>query len=195
MKTKTLFQSFTKNLGRFKKYCLLIITHIVLLAFLNLLSGCYYFRVVSEEGITEQRISDMKQEDKYVVLQRGNEAWHLYDYTLADDTLTGKLDIFLGIHTNYLDPKLEGLNTIKKGDNEVLESVHLHTSDTSFVYMDTVVIIPSMAIQKVYVYEYAQSESRSSMVLPAVFGGIIVAGIALLFAANILGDVRDGTDQ
>ena len=64
----------------------------------------------------------MQYEDdgKYLILQRGDMAWHMYDVRCTDDSIYAKLDIQLGYQINYLNPNKTGRNKFHKRTEAVL---------------------------------------------------------------------------
>ncbi|MCK4569598.1 MAG: hypothetical protein KAT76_04855 [Bacteroidales bacterium] len=155
-----------------------------LIVLLCLSSSCSFFRVVTESQYTSQSIKQYEDEGKYLILQRGDEAWHLYDLQITNDSIYAMLDHQIGYHLNYLNPKDKGLNRFKKKyEPEVINAVHLYTSDTSFSSFDTIVSIPVSSIDTIKSYAYARAASRASKIVPAVIlpvaGLIIIAGVAI----------------
>ena len=121
--------------NKMKRIIIKQITYFTLIAFLNLFSACsHYFRVVVENPYSAQSIKQFDEEDKYLVLHRGNDAWHMYDLQIINDSIQAKLDFQLGYQANYLDAKEKGLNKYyKKIEPEVINAVHIYTIDSSFI--------------------------------------------------------------
>lgn len=159
-------------------------TKILLIAALLILSSCSYFRVLPEDPYTIYLIKQHEYKGKYLVLHRGEEAWHAYDLSYKNDSVQARLDYQLGYHVKYLNPKEKGLNQFdRKSEPEVCNSVHLYTNDTSFNLFDTLVAIPVSSIYDVRSYQYAKAPSRASRIVPLVVfpvvGVIILAALAV----------------
>lgn len=159
-------------------------TKILLIAALLILSSCSFFRVIPESPYTAQSIKQFEDDGKYFVLQRGEEAWHAYDLYVANDSLYMKLDYHLGYHVKYLVPKEKGLNKFyMKIEPNVVNAIHVYTTDTTFNSFDTLVAIPVSSISAVKSYEYARAASRASKIVPAVFlpivGLVIISAVAI----------------
>lgn len=158
-------------------------TIIQLIAALLLLSSCSYFRVLPADPYTVQSIKMHNDSGNYIVLHRGEEAWHAYDLEITDDSLLIRLDIYLGYHSKYIDPKAKGLNQYNRKEIDVINSVHIFTSDTCFNTFDTLISLPASSILAVHSYEYARTPSRASRIVPLVLfpvvGTIILAALAV----------------
>jgi len=160
-------------------------TKILLIAVLLFLSSCSFFRVIPESPYTAQSIYQCEEDGKYLVLHRGEEAWHAYDLVVANDSLYTKLDFQLGYHVKYLTPKEVGLNQFdRKNEPGVVNSVHIFTSDTTFNSFDTLVAIPVSSISAVKSFEYARAPSRASKIVPILFIPIAVLAIAVASAMS-----------
>ena len=152
---------------------------ILFIALIFLFSSCSFFRVIPESPYTAQSIYQYEEDGKYLVLHRGEEAWHAYDLVVANDSLYTKLDFQLGYHVKYLTPRENKLNQFtRKSEPEVVNSVHIFTSDTTFNSFDTLVAIPVESISAVKSFEYARAASRASWIVP-----IVVLPVGILVAA------------
>jgi len=165
-------------------------TKILLIAVLLILSSCSYFRVIPESHYTAQSIKQYDANGKYLVLHRGEEAWHAYDLDIVNDSIHARLDFQLGYHVKYLDPKEKGLNEFhKKSEPEIISSIHIFTSDTTFNSFDTLVSIPVNSIIGVTSYSYAKAASRRSIWLPIICAPIaflLLGGIAIVIQGGIM---------
>ena len=104
---------------------------------------------------------------------------------IKGDTITGKLDAMLYYHVKYLTPKSKGVKGYKKhNEPEVINEVHIYTSDTTFGYFDTNVLIPMSSIQKIIIYDPAKRATTLSWVLPPVI--IVTSFIAAIFISVAL---------
>ena len=166
-------------------------TRILFIIATFMLSSCSFFRVIPYNADQHEAIVNFYEDGRYMVLQRGQDAWHATDIKLTADSLHMKLDIYLGYHVKYLNPREHKLNTFrKKEEPEVINSVHIFTSDTSFSAFDKQIAIPRSKIVAVKKYEYARGASIASIIFPIVGVGVltitIIAGIA---ARNTLGAI------
>jgi hypothetical protein len=141
-------------------------------------SSCSFYRVVPDNNYSSSSIKESDSIGKYLVLQRAEEAWHMYDVQLSNDSIQASLETNLGYHVNHLYPKPEKLNQYeKRTEPNIINEIHLYTTDTSFSYFDTIISIPIGSIYQVTKNSYAKGPSRASIILPAVlipFGILIV---------------------
>jgi len=130
-------------------------------------------------------IRNLEPTGKYLVLKRGDEAWHMYDVQLTNDSILAKLDVHLGYNVNHLYPKTKGINRFsRKKEPEVEYTVHLYTNDSSFNTFDSVITIHESSIYKIDKFDYAQAPSRASVIVPAVLAPVALIGLLIAASAN-----------
>ena len=152
-----------------------IVATIVLLC---IASSCSLYKVIPESPYTAQSIKQYEEEGKFLILHREEHAWHIYDLRIVNDSIHAKLDPQLGYHVDYLNPKGKGLHEFsRKLEPDVINSVHIYTSDSSFGYWDDVVSIHLESIYEVNLYTYARAASRASVIVPSV----LFIPVSLLF--------------
>jgi len=151
------------------------------LIFLFFFSSCYYFRAIPKHEYTGQTIQQYEESGKILILHRDDLVRQLYEVKYEDGFIIGQLDIPMGYHNNYLNPKEDKLNRFKKSiEPEVINSVHLYTSDTSFNEVDSTISIPLSTIYEIQSYEYARTPSRASIFVPIVFVPLVVLFVAAI---------------
>ena len=144
-----------------------MITFLLLLFFL---SSCFYFRAIPKHDYTGHTIQQYEESGKILIIHRDDLVRKIYEVKCEDGFVIGKLDTPMGYHYNYVNPKADKLNRFKKSNEpEVINSIHLYTSDTSFNKMDSTISIPLSTIYAVQSYEYARTPSRASIFVPLVF--------------------------
>jgi hypothetical protein len=154
-------------------------TKLMLLAALLSLSSCYYYRVVPQGTFNKQKAIEFEQKEKILVLHRDEDAWRLYDVHITNDILHAKIDVRLDYLVNHLNPKEKGLNAFKKQkEPDVIKTVHLYTSDTTFGVLDTKISIPLTSIYELQSYNYAKKASRAIMFVPIIV--LPIVGIVTL---------------
>lgn len=138
-------------------------------------SSCSFYKVVPIQEYTSSSISKYDSSGKYLVLKRGDNAWHMYNVQIHDDSITAKLDIQLGNNVNHINPKTNGLNQFRrKEEPEVEYTVHLFTNDSSFSTFDSVITIHESSIFKIDKFEYARAPSRAAKIVPIVMAPVLV---------------------
>ena len=162
------------------------LTIVILIALLS--SSCSYYRVMPVNKYSSLSISNLEPSGKYLVLKRGDEAWHMYDVQLTNDSILAKLDVHLGYNINHLYPKTNGINRFsRKAEPEVEYTVHLYTNDSSFNTFDSVITIHESSIYKIDKFAYAQAPSRASIIVPIVLAPvavIVLIGVGTASAMN-----------
>ena len=160
---------------------------IAFLFILFFLSSCYYFRAIPKHTYTEQSIQHYEKSGKILILHSNDLVRQLLEVNCKDGFINARLDVPMGYHFNYLNPKEGKLNRFKKStEPEVINSVHLYTSDTSFRKTDSIISIPVNTIYKVQSYEYAKTPSRASIIVPLVIlPPLVIISFAAAGAAGI----------
>ncbi len=179
--------------SRFRRF----LSIILLIAFLNLVTGCsYYFNVVNEPEVTTETIKKYTQEEKYLILHSGDNAYHLLNTDINDNTITAKTDPFLGYHANYVKlPDKKKHKFKKKTEPEVTNTVHVYIQDSNLIRQDSLVVVPINSIQKIDLYVYNKKASQISHILPTVLIPVLIlAGVVILFVATFDGFLGGGLD-
>ena len=110
------------------------ISIILVLAFLNTLGGCFYYKVVTNDDPCPEAISIQKEEEKFFILHFENQAWKFSDIRTSDDSITGSITPLQG-HEYYKTTKSKGATRYKaskvpeKDEREVLNEVHITISE------------------------------------------------------------------
>ena len=162
-----------------KRLFLKTVSLFTLFAFLACQPGCmYYYKVNQVDNYSEEKIDSFEQQGKYFILHQGEQAWHLYDFTISNDTISGKITSQLDYHVNYLNPKYKRNSYKKKEAPNVIKEVHLFTSDSSFSSFDTQINIPFSSIKEIKVYDPAKGYTFLSWFIPPVIG--ILGGVLII---------------
>jgi hypothetical protein len=149
----------------------------MLFAFLNLLTGCHYYKVNRIQPVNNKAI-DQVQLNKYIILHQGNEAWHLSNVSLNNDRneLIGTIEKLPLDHQYYMKTKVPGANRYKPSEGNPTIEVHIYTVEHA-VKNGIQFIIPLSAIVKIDIYEPDKGSTTASFIL----GGIgIVAGVMVI---------------
>lgn len=160
-------------------------TSILFLAILFLLSSCSYYRVIPKASYSGQSIVELQRSGKVLILHRGEDAWLMKDVMSNDSLIQASLDVQLGYHVNYLYPNLDKLNQFKRRENpDVVNAIHLYTTDSTFNTFDTLVSIPMSSVYTINSYEYAQAPSRASLIVPLVVFPVVGLTLITLIAIS-----------
>ena len=181
----TLLESF--RYGRTSKY----LSVLLVLAFLNTLGGCYYYKVVTTEDPYPEVISTQQEEAKFIILHSGDQVWQFSDIRISDNTIAGKITPLQG-HEYYITTQPERVNRYtvskskEKDEREVVNEVHITVSDYN-ASEENEITIALENIEKIEIYDKASGATIASwifgvIILPAVlffgFMGIAVSGMS-----------------
>ena len=99
----------------------------------------------------------------------------MYDLKIINDSIHAKLGYHLGYHVNYLNPDKKGRNSYKRhSEPDVINALHVYTSDSSFSSFDTLISIPASSIHEVNTYSFNRAAYRTSIILPIVLCPIVI---------------------
>lgn len=139
---------------------------------------------------TGETIQQYEESGKILILHRDDLVWQIFDVKYEDNLLIAKLDFPMGYHYKYLNPKKDKLNRFKKSiEPEVIYSIHLYTSDTSFSKMDSIISIPVNTIYDIQSYEYARTPSRASIYVSLVTLPLVLLIIITFASAASFGSM------
>ncbi len=118
----------------------------------------------------------------------------IYDVECSNDSIHAKLDPQIGYHNKYLTPKVKKLNEFdKRHEPEVVNTVHLYTSDPNFNFFDTLISLPLSNVDSIASYSYAPKPSRTSVIVPIIFAPFL--GIAVIVIMSSLNGGLYSLDQ
>lgn len=168
-----------------------MISLIVLAAFLELLTGCNYYKVSRSPEPLSPAISDLQAKNKYIILHDAFSSWHLTDIIARGDTLTGKVSRIEG-HYGYQTAKPDGVHRWKRGGKaaqpDIINEVHIYTNEV-IKEIDGVVTFPVKAIEKIEIYNPAKGATAASWIfgtLGVAAGILIIVGIVEFFSSPIV---------
>ena len=149
-----------------------------------MLTRCYqkFYKVESTEKVREATVHSLITDEKYFILHAHHIAYALSNVQVKQDTLYGRIDSLLTIHTKYLRPPAENKNRFPSKDQLfVLMEVHLHTDDSASI--NSIVSIPLSHIYRMDVYDMDKGPTTASAVLSTVGIAASTAGVIVIIAA------------
>lgn len=179
----TLLEAF--RYGRMGKY----LSYLLVLAFLNTLGGCFYYKVVSSEDPFPEVIIAQQDEEKFIILHLEDQAWIFSNIGTSDDSITGSISPLKG-HEYYKTTDPENANRYKvskspeKDEREVINEVHISISEYEAIE-ENEISFALENIEKIEIYDKASGETIASWVFSGLgiivlIGGVLVGGFALL---------------
>lgn len=102
---------------------------ISLIAFLNLIHGCYYYKVSMVSKTPGPELMNLEGLKKFIILHSGENAWQISDIVVAGDTIKGVIHTLFG-HEYYKNTDPVSPNrytkTVVNDESEVLNEVHIY---------------------------------------------------------------------
>jgi len=179
----TLLKAF--RYGKTGKY----LSIILVLAFLNTLGGCYYYKVVTSEDPYPEAISTQQEEAKFFILHSEDQVWKFSNISLSDETVVVKITPLQG-HKYYKTTSTQHANRYKvsnspeKDEREVINEVHITISEYNAAEGNEISILLEN-IEKIEIYNKATGSTSASW----VFSGL---GIAIVLFFGFMGIAVSG---
>jgi hypothetical protein len=146
---------------------------ILLIAFLNLIQGCFYYKVRKSEGPVQPALIKVQSDRKFIILHQDKQVWHFTNIIVNENTVSGTISKLIG-HTKYTTTLPEGVNRYKKNgkkdESEVLNEVHIYITG-SIQPTDIAVSFPIKSINKIELYDPASGATTASW----IFSGLAIA--------------------
>ena len=163
---------------------------IMLIAFLNLLSGCNYYMVntVQKTPDNNTAINNTLTKPKYFILHYGEKVWHMDNIDVNEEKQEIKCRIsqLTPDHHFYMHTKPTGVNRYKVNKEFPTYEVHIYISEFAQLN-DSMVMVPVGAIQKIDMYDKAMGATTASYVfgtLGIISGALVVLVIIILLTKS-----------
>ncbi|MDH4295850.1 MAG: hypothetical protein OEV74_06195 [Cyclobacteriaceae bacterium] len=163
------------------------ISIMILVAFLNLLFNCSYYKVRTIDPPTNASVTEqVKNREKYIIIHSGEKAWHYKDITLSDSgkEITGVLEPIRSNHLYYLNAKKKSGGHLYKSNpaktDLPIHEIHIFT----FRNLDesaAEVTVPITDIIKLQVYD-PDIGAQVGAIVGTVAGVLVV--VAIIVAAT-----------
>lgn len=171
LKTKNSFRNFIPA-----------ISLMILAAYMNMIFGCSYYKVNTLEPLsTESVIKQVENKAKYIIVHKGEKAWHLKEIIVNDSIqeMTGVIEKLPLNHLYYSTAKKGKRANLyrpvpKRRDNPIHE-IHIYTSEFTTAE-DSKITIPFSSINTVEIYD-----NHTGATALALLGGVAAVG-AVVFA-------------
>jgi hypothetical protein len=173
------------NSGYFtiKKY-LKFISILVLVAFLNLITGCKgYYKVKTYDEPTNQlteRIDKLNDQGKIFILHSGGQMFWLKRIRINEDKahIQALVDKVPANLYGYFSPVPDKLNPYKNKDSEVVKIVNIYSLEYAELERSNI-LIPIESIRKIDIYDQSTGATLASFVFTMA---LVIAGIIAVFA-------------
>jgi len=155
------------------------------------LQGCkYYYKVQTVSPVAQKEVETFTSGHKYIILHQRDNAWHLSQPLISENTLYASLSELPGNRYKFQTTKPKGGNRyIKKTESYVLEEVHLYVTDSLATVKPYIgnVQVPLSAIRQAEVYVKAGGRTTASWLVPgiggAVLGGCLIGGTIFVISS------------
>ncbi len=187
MKTKTCH--YPAFLPTFRKGNLVKpVSILLIIALLNLMGGCYYYKVITSKDPASDVIRSQQDPTKFIILHFGDQAWEFSEIAVTKVSLVGKISDLQG-HEYYRTNRPDQVNRYRrsskefKDEREVINEVHITVSEYNALDGNEI-SIPLEYIEKIEVYDPAIGATIASWVFTGL--GVAAIGVGVLLIIVML---------
>ena len=90
---------------------------LLVLAFLNMLGGCFYYKVITSNDSPSDVINTHQDEAEFVIIHFGDQVWKFSDIKVTEETVVGIISDFQG-HEYYKTSRTDQVNRYKRSSSE-----------------------------------------------------------------------------
>ncbi len=145
------------------------------------LQGCkYYYKVQTVSPVAQKEVETFTSGHKYIILHQRDNAWHLLQPLISENTLYASLSELPGNRYKFQTTKPKGGNRyIKSTESNVLQEVHLYVADSADTVKSYIgnVRIPLSEIQHAEVYVKDKGRTNASWLVPGIGGAALLVGV------------------
>jgi hypothetical protein len=169
--------SYQKNFR--ENLCLKFISLIVLLAFINLIVGCSYYKVNTIQSTSGKEIIELENKNRVIIVHLTDKAWIFRDIKIENNQMHGSISGVQG-HEMYKTTDPNGVNRYKDSQADVLNEVHIYITATE--KLDNYEITFNIdQIAKIELYDKAVGATTASYVFTTLgVVGLTVATILII---------------
>ncbi|HDS07337.1 MAG TPA: hypothetical protein ENO05_06890 [Bacteroides sp.] len=155
---------------------------LLLAAFMNMISGCYYYKVINSKEDPSSVISAQQEMEKFFILHVDGKAWEFSDIHIDGAILQGRINDLEG-HHYYETAREDQVNRYRRNilGDEVINEVHITASAYESLSGNTI-SVPVVSIQKIEIYDPAVGATIASW----VFSGLGIAALEYGIIAIII---------
>jgi hypothetical protein len=157
-----------------------IILLILMIAMLNLIHSCYYYKVTRSQTPPGPALVKYEGDKNFIILHQDTNVWHFTNIIAGEDSIRGMLSNLRG-HTKYKTTNPDMVNRYKKTANKdesgVLNEVHIYTSYLAKLPFNEV-SIPVKSVNKIEVYDPATGATVASWVFGTL--GVVVPAVVII---------------
>jgi hypothetical protein len=163
-----------------------IVSGILIIAVLNLMNGCYYYKVTRAEKPPEPTIVELQTMNKYFILHVRDKVWHFTDIVIDGDAIKGKISVSED-HAFYKTTNPNIVNRYRKSrsfdDSRVINEVHVYITEYK-ESTDGSISFPASSVSKIEIYDPAAGATTASWIFSIL--GIAAGTLGLILIIAIL---------
>ncbi len=162
-----------------------LISWILLFAFLNLIHGCYYYKVKKTSEPPQAALLKLQEENNYIILHHNDTAWHFTGIVADDNIIQGRISSIEFVRTD-LPTETRYKKNSKIDESWILNEVHVYTIDSTELTQiaKNKVSVPVKEISKIEVYDPDTGSTVISWIMGGI--GITMGALAFLFIIVLL---------
>jgi hypothetical protein len=156
-----------------------------LIAFLNLIHGCYYYKVNRTTEPAGPALMKLEGNNKLIILHSADSTWQFRNIATDGDSISGFLWKLQG-HEAYKTTIPEINNRYKKSDSgdefKVSDEVHIYVADNVQI-KDGKAVFATRSVDRIELYDPAKGATTASWVFGAIgVGALIFVAIGVIVA-------------
>lgn len=169
----------TFRLGYWKRN----ISYLLVIALLNMLVGCYYYKVRNRSIPGGDEIIELQSKNKFIMVHCLDEVWNLKNITIDGNELTGTISSFKG-HEKYKTTRPVGANRYRKyySEEDVVNEVHIYINSCEKIE-EQKISIPLSNIVRIDVYDRDIGKTVASWMTGFT---VVIGGIAALTFVTLM---------
>ncbi|HLO60141.1 MAG TPA: hypothetical protein VK179_15435 [Bacteroidales bacterium] len=153
------------------------IAAMLIVSFLNLMNGCYFYKVVPAEDPPEVTMQNLSKKFNFYILHSDDQVKHIFNISVDTIKISGTLEDLSG-HIFYKTAHQPKPNRYRRNESAVNDEVHIYASGLEL--KNGSFDIPLKSIQKIEVYDPATGLTVASWVFSFMVVGASIAGIISL---------------
>ncbi|MCU0370194.1 MAG: hypothetical protein MUC31_02165 [Bacteroidales bacterium] len=163
-----------------------IMSFLLISVFLNLTTGCYYYKVNTKTDLIPE---DIRWEDfngKYLIIHHGDSAWQMNRISIDSSSLHCSISALPDNHKMYLKTNPEKSNQYTKSvpgsEGDVLDEVHIYTSGPVSIN-DTSLSADFSTLDRMEIYLPDKKKTGNSVAVPIL---IVLGAAAVVFCIVVI---------
>ncbi len=163
-----------------------IMSFLLILVFLNLTTGCYFYKVNTKKDLAPEDVRWEGFNGKYLIIHYGDSAWQMSHISIDSTSLNCSISALPDNHKMYLKTDTEKSNRYIKGEagyeGNVLDEVHIYTSGPVSI-KDTSLTADFSSLDRMEIYIPDTKRTGTSVAVPIL---IVLGAATVVFFIIVL---------